>query len=58
MYVLAAGATSMNVLSLHAPGQAQDIQSLDVSGPALAAGLALSKFASFDFGFHDFYPCA
>jgi len=44
MYVLAANATTVNVLSLNAPGQAQNIQALNVAGPAKAAGLALEAF--------------
>jgi hypothetical protein len=43
MYILAANETAINVLSLNAPGQAENIQSLDVSGPAQAAGLPLSE---------------
>jgi hypothetical protein len=42
MYVLAANATTINVVALNAPGNAQNIQSLDVSGPAKSVGLALS----------------
>jgi len=34
MYVLSANATTINVLSLNAPGQAQNIQNLDVGTPA------------------------
>jgi len=42
MYVLAANATALHVLSLNAPGQAQNIQTLDVAGPAKSVGLPLS----------------
>lgn len=43
MYVLAAGDTAIDVLALNAPGQAQNIQKLDLSGPAKAVGLGLSE---------------
>ena len=46
MYVLAANATALHVLSLNAPGQAQNIQTLDVAGPAKSVGLPLSKIYS------------
>ncbi|EMD31311.1 hypothetical protein CERSUDRAFT_119866 [Gelatoporia subvermispora B] len=42
LYVLAAGTTSVHVLSLPAPGQAQLIQTLDFSGPIQAAGLTIT----------------
>jgi len=41
MYVLQPGNTAVSVLSLNAPGQAQNIQSLDIAGPAKAAGLTV-----------------
>ncbi|KIK63077.1 hypothetical protein GYMLUDRAFT_72314 [Collybiopsis luxurians FD-317 M1] len=41
MYVLAANATAIDVLSLNAPGQAQNIQKVDIAGPAKAAGLTV-----------------
>lgn len=44
MYVLAANTTSIDVLSLNAPGQAQNIQKLSIAGPAEAAGLTVSKY--------------
>jgi hypothetical protein len=44
MYVLSANATRINVLSLDAPGQAQNIQSLDIAGPAKNAGLMISQY--------------
>jgi hypothetical protein len=43
MYVLSANATRVDVLSLNAPGQAQNIQKLDIAGPAKAANLTVSK---------------
>lgn len=43
MYVLTANATSVAVLSLAAPGQAKNVGSFDLSGPAKAAGLVVSK---------------
>jgi hypothetical protein len=42
MYVMSANATSINVLSLDAPGQAQNIQRLDIAGPAKRAGLTIN----------------
>lgn len=42
MFVLAANATSIDVLSLNAPGQAQNIQTLKMAEAAKAAGLQLS----------------
>uniref|UniRef100_A0A0W0EZP3 3-carboxymuconate cyclase n=1 Tax=Moniliophthora roreri TaxID=221103 RepID=A0A0W0EZP3_MONRR len=42
LYVLAGGATAVNVLSLDAPGQAKPIQTLDIAGPAAAAGLTIN----------------
>ncbi|KAJ7773299.1 hypothetical protein B0H16DRAFT_1363475 [Mycena metata] len=42
MYVLAANATEVKVLSLNAPGKAQALQTLDIAGPAKAAGLTVS----------------
>ncbi|EMD33526.1 hypothetical protein CERSUDRAFT_126221 [Gelatoporia subvermispora B] len=42
LYVLAANATSVHVLSLPAPGQAQLIQTLDFAGPIQAAGLTIN----------------
>jgi hypothetical protein len=43
MYVLAANATAVDVLSLNAPGKAQSVQKLDVAGPAKGAGLPVNK---------------
>jgi hypothetical protein len=43
MYVMSANATAVNVLSLNAPGEAQQVQKLDIAGPAKAAGLPVSK---------------
>ncbi|KAJ3714262.1 hypothetical protein C8R42DRAFT_726746 [Lentinula raphanica] len=43
MYVLAANATAIDVLSLNAPGQAQNIQKVDIAGPARSAGLDISS---------------
>lgn len=43
MYVLAANATSIDVLSLNAPGQAQQVQKLDIAGPARAVGLKIGQ---------------
>ncbi|KAJ3744397.1 hypothetical protein DFH05DRAFT_1535626 [Lentinula detonsa] len=42
MYILAANATAIDVLSLNAPGQAQNIQKIDIAGPSEAAGLTVS----------------
>jgi len=42
MYVLSPGATKVDVLSLNAPGKAQNIQSLDIAGPAKKAGLTIN----------------
>ncbi|KXN80753.1 hypothetical protein AN958_07861 [Leucoagaricus sp. SymC.cos] len=42
MYILAANATTIDVLSLDAPGQATNVQKVDLAGPARAAGLQLS----------------
>ncbi|EEB90520.1 hypothetical protein MPER_11260, partial [Moniliophthora perniciosa FA553] len=42
LYVLAGGATAVNVLSLDAPGEAKPIQTLDIAGPAAAAGLTIN----------------
>ncbi|KAJ7364052.1 hypothetical protein DFH08DRAFT_910380 [Mycena albidolilacea] len=42
MYVLAANATQVKVLSLNAPGKATALQTLDIAGPAKAAGLTVN----------------
>jgi hypothetical protein len=42
MFVLAPNATAVKVLSLVAPGQAADLQTLDIAGPAKTAGLKIS----------------
>ncbi|KAJ7494743.1 hypothetical protein B0H11DRAFT_2003209 [Mycena galericulata] len=42
LYVLAANATNVKVLSLNAPGKATALQTLDIAGPAKAAGLTVS----------------
>ncbi|OCH94370.1 hypothetical protein OBBRIDRAFT_722902 [Obba rivulosa] len=42
LYVLAANATAIHVLSLPAPGKAQLIQTLDFAGPIEAAGLTIN----------------
>ncbi|KAL0573688.1 hypothetical protein V5O48_008259 [Marasmius crinis-equi] len=42
MYVLSANATRIDVLSLDAPGQAKNIQKLDIAGPAKGSGLKIS----------------
>lgn len=39
MYVLSAGAQRIDVLSLNAPGQAVNIQKVDIAGPTKAAGI-------------------
>ena len=44
MYVLTPNATSVAVLSLDAPGQAKNVGSFDLAGPAKAAGLTISKY--------------
>ncbi|THH20763.1 hypothetical protein EW146_g671 [Bondarzewia mesenterica] len=43
MYVLQPNATAISVLSLNAPGQAKNIQTLDIAGPASKVGLSISK---------------
>ncbi len=43
MYVLAANATTIDVLALNAPGQAQTIQQLGVAQTAQRANLKLSE---------------
>jgi len=42
MYVLSANATSINVLSLDSPGNAKNIQKIDIAGPARKAGLTIN----------------
>jgi len=42
MFILTPNATAINVLSLNAPGQAQNIQKVDIAQPARAAGLKIS----------------
>ncbi|KAF8896353.1 hypothetical protein BD779DRAFT_1608605 [Infundibulicybe gibba] len=42
MYVLAANATAINVLSLNGPGEAESIQKVDIAAPAKVAGLTIS----------------
>jgi len=42
MYVLAANATAVKVLTLNAPGKATALQTVDIAGPAKAAGLTVS----------------
>ncbi|KAJ6531801.1 hypothetical protein B0H19DRAFT_1214136 [Mycena capillaripes] len=42
MYVLAANATEIKVLSLPAPGKAAALQTVDIAGPAKAAGLTIN----------------
>ncbi|RDB25934.1 hypothetical protein Hypma_006579 [Hypsizygus marmoreus] len=42
MYVLSANATAIDVLSLDAPGQARNIQKLDIASPAKAAGVKIN----------------
>jgi len=44
LYVLAANATSINVLSLPAPAQAKTVQTLNFAGPIKAAGLTINPF--------------
>lgn len=44
MYILAANATSVDVLSLDAPGQAKRIQTLDLASPAKTAGITISEY--------------
>jgi len=43
MYVLSANATRIDVLSLNAPGQARNIQKLDIAGPARASGIKIDR---------------
>ncbi|KAJ7104151.1 hypothetical protein B0H15DRAFT_808771 [Mycena belliarum] len=42
MYVLAANSTQIKVVTLNAPGKATALQTLDLAGPAKAAGLKIS----------------
>ncbi|KAF7336630.1 hypothetical protein MVEN_02097500 [Mycena venus] len=42
MFVLAANATQVKVLSLNAPGKAAALQTVDIAGPAKAAGLTVN----------------
>ncbi|KAL0061913.1 hypothetical protein AAF712_011197 [Marasmius tenuissimus] len=42
MFVLSANATRVDILSLDAPGQAKNIQKLDIAGPAKAVGLKIN----------------
>jgi len=42
MYIMAANATAVDVMSLNAPGKAQQVQKLDIAGPAKAAGLTVN----------------
>jgi len=42
LYVMASNATSIDVLAVNAPGKAQSIQTVDIAGPAKAAGLKIS----------------
>ncbi|KAF7799765.1 hypothetical protein EIP86_011007 [Pleurotus ostreatoroseus] len=44
MYVLTPNATSVAVLALPAPGQAKNVGSFDLAGPAKAAGLTINPF--------------
>lgn len=44
MYVLEPNATSVAVLALVAPGQAKNIGSFDLAGPAAASGLTINPF--------------
>jgi hypothetical protein len=44
LYVLAANASSIDVLALPAPGKAKNIQKVDIAGPAKAAGIKISAF--------------
>jgi hypothetical protein len=43
LYVLAANQTSVEVLSLNGPGQAQNVQTYDFSVAAIAAGVTMDK---------------
>jgi hypothetical protein len=42
MFILAPNATQVQVLSLNAPGKATALQTVDIAGPAKAAGLTVS----------------
>ena len=46
LYVLSAGATSIDVLSLDAPGDAKAVERLDIAGPPRAAGVSISEYTS------------
>ncbi|ETW83046.1 hypothetical protein HETIRDRAFT_315222, partial [Heterobasidion irregulare TC 32-1] len=48
MYVLQPNSTSVAVLSLNAPGQAKNIQKLDIAGPASKVGLSISECPALD----------
>ena len=43
LYVLAGGAATVDVLALEGPGEASFIQTVDIMGPARAAGLTIGK---------------
>ncbi|EIM87566.1 uncharacterized protein STEHIDRAFT_168277 [Stereum hirsutum FP-91666 SS1] len=43
MYVLQPNATMISVLALNGPGQATNLQSVDISGPASQVGLAVDR---------------
>ena len=44
LYIMAANATSVDVLALTGPGKAKKISSLDISGPARAAGVPIGEY--------------
>ncbi|KAI0040256.1 hypothetical protein FA95DRAFT_1585087 [Auriscalpium vulgare] len=43
LYVLQPNSTSIQVLSVNAPGKASELQNIDIAGPASAAKLTISK---------------
>ncbi|KAI0058207.1 hypothetical protein BV25DRAFT_1830389 [Artomyces pyxidatus] len=43
LYILMPNVTSVQVMAVNGPGQAQNIQTVDISGPAAQVGLTVSK---------------
>lgn len=44
LYIMAANATSVDVLALTGPGKAKKISTLDISRPARAAGVPIGAY--------------
>ena len=47
LYVLTPNATTVEVLKLESPGNAKNVQKLDLAGPAKAAGVTISAYFPF-----------